>query len=648
MKSLKDLFGDAMKLYGTLSVIVLSLFIVLCLTGAATAASIVTQNGNDYTVILDPNLHADPVNGTGMDINVILYYNLNGTGNVVYTETVPSLPGNITVGDLIVSLSFTHPSNYLSDISISVGTSVENVTINLVESAGRPLNIEIIPAMLDFNANVTIEGNNYTVGDGSQIEILNPTNPWFSININNLKIDSLSDVPIVIEGGLYTSASANNLNVTGLLDFSGYSYSLYIENSTFIDGGLKVDGTPSLGNISFYINDSNFTNSSISLGQYVTSSNIVRNRISNGSNVLQFSNVSAGTRHMIYNNYFEVSPSQPYVSTNNYDEKILFYCDDGIFPGTNIVGGPYIAGNYWSYSDGSGYSDGLSSSLGYVNTPYTIPSSSGSVSPGLTFTDPHPLTKYTAQSNNGGNNDNPLKIIDPDPTEQDPTKQGPIDQDPTEQGPIDQDPTSTKGQSSEGLSGRKGLSGNRQLIQGMKEAGQTLNDALIPMGTGAVIVGASAGSVLMMLANIVDLFFDVTSKQTRKGKLKFKLPKLSNFLTANSAFSLLFFFLGVCIVDMLLGNAVEASMDHGFLMPIAAYVSALFVGTIVNIGGGLLLDEIMDYVLDKIGIFVNSKTGILDLIAASRHLNALLFIFIFICAIAVVMFSIYLFDWSLV
>ena len=645
MKSLKDLFGDAMKLYGTLSVIVLSLFIVLCLTGAATAASIVTQSGNDYTVILDPNLHADPVNGTGMDINVIIHYDLNGTGNVVYTETVPSLPGTITVGDLIVSLSFTHPSNYLSDISISVGTSVENVTINLVESAGRPLNIEIIPVAPNFNANVTIEGNNYTIGDGSQIKISNPT--MSTIEINNLKIVSTTEIPITITDYMYSSVVAENLNVTGFLSFSGSGYFLSIENSTFQDGWLKADGMLLSDPISFYLRDSNFTNSSVILGEHV-SSNIIRNRISNGSNVLQFSNVSTGIRHMIYDNYFEVFPSQTYVSTNNYDEEILFYCDDGIFPGTNIVGGPYIAGNYWSYSDGSGYSDGLSSSLGYVNTPYTIPSSSGSVSPGLTFTDPHPLTKYTAQSNNGGNNDNPLKIIDPDPTEQDPTKQGPIDQDPTEQGPIEQDPTSTKGQSSEGLSGRKGLSGNRQLIQGMKEAGQTLNDALIPMGTGAVIVGASAGSVLMMLANIVDLFFDVTSKQTRKGKLKFKLPKLSNFLTANSAFSLLFFFLGVCIVDMLLGNAVEASMDHGFLMPIAAYVSALFVGTIVNIGGGLLLDEIMDYVLDKIGIFVNSKTGILDLIAASRHLNALLFIFIFICAIAVVMFSIYLFDWSLV
>ena len=152
----------------------------------------------------------------------------------------------------------------------------------------------------------------------------------------------------------------------------------------------------------------------------------------------------------------------------------------------------------------------------------------------------------------------------------------------------------------------------------------------------------------MMLANIIDLFFDVTSKQARRLKFKFRMPKVSSFLTASSAFSLLFFFIGVCIVDMLLGNTVDASMDHGFLMPVAAYVSPLIVGTIVNIGGGLFLDEIMDFVLYKAGKVINAKTGILDYIAAGGKMNAVVFVFIFICAVAVVTLSIYLFDWSLI
>ena len=195
---------------------------------------------------------------------------------------------------------------------------------------------------------------------------------------------------------------------------------------------------------------------------------------------------------------------------------------------------------------------------------------------------------------------------------------------------------------------RKGLTGNSLLIREMKDNGLTIEDAIAPMSAGAVIVSASASSFLMMLSNLIDLFFDVTSKQARRLKFTFRMPAVSSFLTASSAFSLLFFFLGVCIIDMLLGNTVDASMDHGFLKPVAAYVPPLLVMTVVCIGGGLFLDEIMDFVLEKAGRRVNTKTGILDLITVNRKLNAVLAIFIFACAVGLVMLSIYLFDWSLI
>ena len=195
---------------------------------------------------------------------------------------------------------------------------------------------------------------------------------------------------------------------------------------------------------------------------------------------------------------------------------------------------------------------------------------------------------------------------------------------------------------------RKGLTGNSLLIREMKDNGMTVEDAIVPMSAGAVIVSASASSFLMMLSNLIDLFFDVTSKQARRLKFKFRIPHVSSFLTAGSAFSLLFFFLGICIVDMLLGNMVDASMDHGFLKPVAAYVPPLLVMTVVCIGGGLFLDEIMDFVLEKAGRRVNTKTGILTLITVNRKLNAVLTIVIFACAVGLVMLSIYLFDWSLI
>ena len=646
-----------MRIYRTLSVIVLSLLFVLCLTGAATAVSIVTQTGDNYTVILDPNLHTVS-NGPG--------YDLVGTGGVVYDETsLSSSSLTLSVGDLDVTLFFDSSTLKLTDISTSIDILAENVTIDLIASSvGNPVNISITSAAQFFNADVIIEGNNHAfeMSDilNNYISIQNP-NGYF-IRINNLTLISTNnyEMPIQIIGySSSPSVSIDNLNVTGLLNFSGSSYSLYIENSTFQDGGLKINGTSVIDSISFHLESSNFTNSSVIFGEYIDSSNIIGNRISNNSDVLRFSNVSFGVRHLIYNNYFEVDPSQRYVSINSCIGEIWFYCDDGIMRNVNIAGGPYIAGNYWSDTSGTGYSDSLSNSMGYVNASYLIPDSNL----GNVLVDPHPLTKY-AQSNSGGGSGTPLTIIPPqDPSGQDPsgqdspgqgstgqglTGQGLTDQTPSGQDPSGQDPTNENGKGSADNSGRKGISGNHQLIQQMKENGQTLDDAIIPMSIGAAIVGISVSSILMMISNLVDLFFDVTSKQARKLKFKFRMPKLSSFLTANSAFSILFFFIGVCIVDMFLGDAVDASMDHGFLMPVAASLSPLIVMTIANIGGGLFLDEIMDFVLDKAGRLVNAKTGILDIIAANGNLNAIIVILIFMAVTAIVTFSIYLFDWTLI
>ena len=644
-----------MKNFKIVPVGLLVLLFILCLTGTATAAPIVTQSGNNYTVILDPNLHTS---FNGID------YELVGTGGVVYTET-SSVNSSLTIpsGDLAVSLYFTHPSDYLSDISISIGTISENVTIDLIApSVANPVNISITSATQFFNSNVIIEGNNhiFEMNDTISNQIVIQNSNYSDIEINNLTLIYTNNYMVPIQITSYSGSStyvyADNLNVTGLVDFSGSSYSLSITNSIFNDGGLRADGAfGNLGSVS--LTDSNFTNSSVILREFLDTSSIIGNRISNDSNVLQFSNVSTGVRHLVYNNYFEVSPSQNYMTITNCFGDIWFYCDDGILPGVNIVGGPYIAGNYWSNTAGTGYSEGISNSQGYVNTPYPIP--------GGTFNDPCPLTKYVS-NNGGGSNDTSLKIIDPDQNETNQTDTNQTDTNQTNTNGTNTDGTNTNGANTEGTNidgtntdgtktngignnfRKKGISGNVPLIQEMKENGQTLEDALIPMSTGAMIIGASAGSILMMLSNLIDLFFDVTSKKARRLKFKFRMPKVSSFLTASSAFSLLFFFLGICIVDMLLGNMVDASMDHGFLKPVAAYVPPLLVMTVVCIGGGLFLDEIMDFVLEKAGKLVNTKTGILDVIAANGNLNAIIVILLFIAAVAIVTLSIYLFDWSLI
>jgi hypothetical protein len=74
--------------------------------------------------------------------------------------------------------------------------------------------------------------------------------------------------------------------------------------------------------------------------------------------------------HLIYNNifnntnnfyFYEASPSPNYWNTT-------------ITQGTNIVGGPYIGGNYWGKPDGTGYSDTCNDTNadGFCDDPYVL------------------------------------------------------------------------------------------------------------------------------------------------------------------------------------------------------------------------------------------------------------------------------------
>ncbi len=82
--------------------------------------------------------------------------------------------------------------------------------------------------------------------------------------------------------------------------------------------------------------------------------------------------VSSGN-NTIYNNYF-----------NNQRNVLLIGNNQGNSwntvktKGTNIVGGPYIGGNYWGSPDGTGYSQVSTNTNidGFIETPYNIPSGS--------------------------------------------------------------------------------------------------------------------------------------------------------------------------------------------------------------------------------------------------------------------------------
>jgi len=90
--------------------------------------------------------------------------------------------------------------------------------------------------------------------------------------------------------------------------------------------------------------------------------------------------------NLIYNNIFN--------NTNNFCYDLYGIAHSNYFNttltlGTNIVGGPYIGGNYWGSPDGTGYSDTCSDSNkdGICDSPYTLTSNGPNI-------DYLPLAKY--------------------------------------------------------------------------------------------------------------------------------------------------------------------------------------------------------------------------------------------------------------
>jgi len=89
--------------------------------------------------------------------------------------------------------------------------------------------------------------------------------------------------------------------------------------------------------------------------------------------------------NLFYNNIFN---STTIVIGNT---KAINYWNTTLTKGTNIVGGPYIGGNYWGKMDGTGYSDTCVDANydGICDNPYTLATNN---------TDYLPLTKYVPPS----------------------------------------------------------------------------------------------------------------------------------------------------------------------------------------------------------------------------------------------------------
>jgi parallel beta-helix repeat protein len=198
--------------------------------------------------------------------------------------------------------------------------------------------------------NVTLDCQGHIIGGiGSGTGIGNNRN---NVTIKNCKIYQW-DTGIMFSGASnsYISNIEFKSNADGIWFYS--SSNNYIENSTFYrnrDAGIfahfSSDNT---------ITNCKFNENTYGVFLYGSYYNILKNSIIADSSYAGIGMVVA-SRNLIYNNILNNTVNVGYMYPG-YPTTWCNYWNSELRPDTNIVGGPYIGGNYWTNPNGTGYSD---------------------------------------------------------------------------------------------------------------------------------------------------------------------------------------------------------------------------------------------------------------------------------------------------
>ncbi len=280
------------------------------------------------------------------------------------------------IGTSNSSYAFYLLSGSNNTLTSNIGTSNSSYAFYLLSSSNNILtsNIGISNSSTGFflssSSNNTLTSNNGT--SNSYIGF------FLSSSSNNTLISNTGASNSSY--GIYLTASSNNtLNSNiGISNSSAGFYLSYSSNNT-LNNSISNNGKYGL-----YISNSNGTivsnltakNNSL-YGIFLeraSYNNIIKNsfiQLNNGSAFVLNSTGIAPSNNYIYNNYFNNSAqysniSTPAVNFFNTTKTLLS-------PGTNIVGGNYLGGNYWAAPNGTGFSQTcIDEGDGICNTAYSF------------------------------------------------------------------------------------------------------------------------------------------------------------------------------------------------------------------------------------------------------------------------------------
>ena len=241
-------------------------------------------------------------------------------------------------------------------ITIKAGTYTENVKIytdglTLRSESGNPADT-MIKANDSTDNTIFVDADNVKIsGIKAARATASGTSGICLSGCNNCVVEN--NMLTVDAQGIYL-VSSRGCNVSNNLVINNYVYGIVLGSSS----GNTISGNE-------------ITNSE--RGLYIGNSddNIFSGNTVRSNNVLGYYSCILCDRNQIYNNYFnntEISVKSG--SGNRYNTTKT--------PGTNIMGGSYIGGNYWGKPDGTGFSDTAvdKDGDGISDSTYTLPGSS--------------------------------------------------------------------------------------------------------------------------------------------------------------------------------------------------------------------------------------------------------------------------------
>ena len=251
-----------------------------------------------------------------------------------------------------------------TEYGIGLEDSIYNAITSNTVSANADCGIALYSSEYNIITNNAASNNEYGIGLSLS-------------DYNNISDNTATNNDCGI--GLKEQSSYNNITSNTASANNEYGIGLSVSDYNNITSNTASSNWAGIGlSLSGYnnISDNNASNNYYGIGLESSTYNNLSGNTANSNNGLGIYLYSSSSNNLIYNNYFE--------NTNNANDNGNNAWNTTKTAGTNIIGGPYLGGNYWSdYAGVDNDGDGLGNTL----LPYN---SSGNITTGGDW---HPLVQ---------------------------------------------------------------------------------------------------------------------------------------------------------------------------------------------------------------------------------------------------------------